>query len=357
MLRQITVVQGIVASITIALFSLGGILVVMQHKDAATPKNSITSAGSIKDAPLFVDPDSNAVRQARIWRNSEPEQADNMDKLAALPTAKWLTTHEAIEDLNPYLTTARKQQAMPVLVAYYIPQRDCGRYSAGGANSDTAYRQFIDLLAKKIGSTRTIVILEPDALAGINGTKNNGTPCLTNKTKALYYTLLRYAVAKLKALPATYVYIDAGNSAWDPDADTMASRLQRAGVVHADGFSLNISNFQTTASSIAYGTQISTRVDGKHFVIDTSRNGLGPYENPTHPDYNWCNPPGRALGHVPTTTTGHNAVDAYLYIKYPGESDGTDPDTAKCFGGPAAGTWWPEYALELIYRQPKELRR
>jgi len=39
--------------------------------------------------------------------------------------------------------------------------------------------------------------------------------------------------------------------------------------------------------------------------------------------------------------TGQALVDAYLWIKTPGESDGT------CNGGPKAGQWWADYALGL----------
>lgn len=95
-----------------------------------------------------------------------------------------------------------------------------------------------------------------------------------------------------------------------------------------------------------------------HFVIDTSRNGQGPWVAPAgvYPDAeNWCNPPGRGLGVRPTTDTGNALVDALLWIKIPGESDG------QCFRGlggpedpergmvdPAAGQWFPEQARELI---------
>ena len=94
------------------------------------------------------------------------------------------------------------------------------------------------------------------------------------------------------------------------------------------------------------------------FVIDTSRNGQGPWTpTATYPDaQNWCNPPGRGVGVRPTLTTGIALVDANLWIKIPGESDGscnrgvagatTDPE----WGGivdPAAGQWFPEQALEL----------
>ncbi|HVG45729.1 MAG TPA: glycoside hydrolase family 6 protein, partial [Longimicrobium sp.] len=49
----------------------------------------------------------------------------------------------------------------------------------------------------------------------------------------------------------------------------------------------------------------------------------------------------QALGRAPTTRTGHPLVDAYLGVKMPGQSDGT------CNGGPRAGEWWADYALEL----------
>ena len=130
------------------------------------------------------------------------------------------------------------------------------------------------------------------------------------------------------------MYIDAGNARWQP-APVMANRLQQAGIAMADGFSLNVSNFQPTSINVAYGEQISRLTGGKHFIIDTSRNGMP--ANSTE----WCNPRGRALGVTPTTNTGHPLIDAFLWVKQPGESDGT------CNGGPRAGSWWSDYALEL----------
>ena len=70
----------------------------------------------------------------------------------------------------------------------------------------------------------------------------------------------------------------------------------------------------------------------------------------------WCNPPDRGLGVRPTTRTGNPLVDAYLWIKIPGESDGQcdrgtgggkDPERG---GGadPAAGAWFEKQAAELI---------
>ncbi len=94
---------------------------------------------------------------------------------------------------------------------------------------------------------------------------------------------------------------------------------------------MNVSNFYTTEDSVAYGKELSVKVGGKHFVVDTSRNGNGPYTG-GDPDERWCNPPGRALGETPTTRTSDPLVDARG--KRPGESDG------ECKGGgPPVQSW------------------
>jgi len=97
----------------------------------------------------------------------------------------------------------------------------------------------------------------------------------------------------------------------------------------------------------------------KHFVIDTSRNGQGPWTPPPHPAgdaQDWCNPPDRGLGVRPTANTGVSLLDAYLWVKIPGESDGqcyrwtSGPlDPVRNMMDPAAGKWFPEMALELVH--------
>ena len=97
-----------------------------------------------------------------------------------------------------------------------------------------------------------------------------------------------------------------------------------------------------------------------HFVIDTSRNGQGPWTPPAnHPagdPQDWCNPPDRGLGYRPTADTGQPLVDAYLWVKIPGESDGqcyrwtSGPlDPVRNMQDPPAGQWFPEMALELVH--------
>ena len=277
---------------------------------------------------LYVDPNSEAHRQAETWKRSRPQDASLIERIANQPTAKWFGgwVSNIEREVNQAVRTISGAGALPVFVAYNIPHRDCGSYSAGGSKSADAYRRWIGDFAKGVGGRRAIVILEPDALAGMD--------CLPAAGRAERVDLIRGAVTTLKSAGAT-VYIDAGNARWHPAAE-MAKRLEQGGIADADGFSLNVSNVQSTASNVSFGERLSRLVSGKHFVIDTSRNGI-PGTNPS----DWCNPRGRALGVAPTTDTGHPLIDAFLWVKPPGESDGT------CGGGPAAGTWWSTYALEL----------
>lgn len=277
---------------------------------------------------LYVDPDSEAAAQQAAWQSSDPAGAAAMATLAAQPTADWFGgwNTDVTADVNARVSAAAASGEVAELVAYDIPERDCGGYSSGGASSAAAYETWIGAFAAGIGSDPAIVILEPDALADMD--------CLSAADQATRLSLLSYAVSALSAHAGVKLYLDAGHAGWQTPA-VMAARLQQAGIAQADGFSLNVSNFDATSSEEAYGQAISALLGGKHFVIDTSRNGEGS-------DGQWCNPPGRALGAAPTTSTGDGLVDAFLWIKNPGESDGT------CNGGPAAGGWWPAYALSLI---------
>lgn len=302
----------------------------VQTSGKTTAPASSSSTGSLVGSALYVDSASSpAARQANEWRSSRPADAAIMDKIAAQSQTKWLGGWNAdVEtEVRAYTTAAAAIGAVPSVVAYNIPARDCGSYSAGGLSSESAYDSWINSIARGIGQRKTLVVLEPDAVAGMD--------CLSGTDRSARETMLNQAVTTLKTKSAAVVYIDAGNPRWVA-VDELVKRLSAVNIAGADGFSLNVSNYVTTEENIAYGTKLAQKLNGKHFVIDTSRNGVGPTA-----DSQWCNPSGRALGQAPTTNTGNSLVDAYLWIKTPGESDGT------CNGGPSAGSWWPEYALGL----------
>lgn len=287
----------------------------------------------ISGVNFWIDPNSSAKQTADSWRATRPGDAAQIDKIASGSQAQWFGDWNAdvFADVSAAANTAATAGAVPVLVAYNIPQRDCGGLSAGGVGSAAAYKTWIAAFANGLVGHKAVVILEPDALTQ--------TDCLSAADLATRMDLIQYAVSALKSASANVaVYLDGGHSAWRSASD-QASRLQRANVAAADGFALNVSNFQYTSNLIAYGKSVSALIGGKHFVIDTSRNGLGPAANDE-----WCNPAGRGLGFRPTTNTADPLVDAYLWIKTPGESDGA------CNGAPAAGQWWADYALGLAQR-------
>ncbi|MFF0204719.1 glycoside hydrolase family 6 protein [Streptomyces sp. NPDC005017] len=287
--------------------------------------------GTAPASPFWVDPDSAAARQIERWRREgRAGDAEVLRRIADRPAAMWPTGEtDPAPAVRAAATAARGTGQTLVLAAYNIPHRDCGQHSAGGAVDADAYRAWIGSLADALGDARALVVLEPDAVAHVvDG-------CTPAEYHAERESLLAEAVARLKRQPGTRVYLDAGNPSWIQDPAKLVEPLRRAGVDAADGFALNVSNFQPDDVTTAYGLRLSQELGGKHFVVDSSRNGNGPLDGV------WCNPPGRALGTPPTTETGEPALDAYLWVKRPGESDGT------CEGGPAAGRWWPEYALAL----------
>ncbi|MDB5225206.1 MAG: hypothetical protein JWL87_158 [Candidatus Adlerbacteria bacterium] len=288
----------------------------------------VVSKNPLKDLTFYVNANSSAKAQAASWSQNRPDDARKMSYLAAQPTASWFGgwNQDVQSDAAQVVNAAKKEGAAPVLVAYNIPGRDCGGYSAGGSSSKDAYTKWIGAFARGIGSASAVVILEPDALAG--------NACLSGAGQRERADMLAAAVSILKSNSNTKVYIDAGHSGWI-DAKDMAAQLEKAGIQKADGFSLNVSNFNTTSDESAYGTKVSQALGGKHFVIDTARNGNGGNSE-------WCNPWGRKTGQSPSAATGQSLIDAYLWVKTPGESDGA------CNGGPSAGTWWPEYALSLV---------
>lgn len=277
---------------------------------------------------LYFEADTPPARQADLWREDRPLDADAMEVLASQPRAIWLGSWSADIELSVkgIVDAASGAGQLPVLVAYNVPSFSCEEYIANRSAVEERYLAWIAGFARGIGSRPAVVVLEPDAIAG--------RECLNQVAPSTH--LMRRAIQELKKNKETIVYLDAGHQYWN-SVDQIVGKLTNAGIDIADGFSLNVSNFITNEGSIAYGSAISAKVKNKHFIIDTSRNGNGPTV-----DYEWCNPPGRAIGTFPTIATDLTLVDAYLWIKQPGESDGT------CNGGPPAGSWWPEYALELV---------
>jgi endoglucanase len=348
-------------------------------------------------------PDHGAIEQiAQLTASHQGADALLIREMIETPQAVWFTsgTPKSVrQDVRETVQRAAGKGTVPVLVAYDVPGRDCAQYSAGGAATGDAYKAWIDGFAAGLGDHKAVVILEPDGLALLP--TDCGQPDTYNRLG-----LINYAAHALLRDPNAAIYLDAGHSAWHSVGD-MAVRLVAGGVQDVQGFFQNVSNYRLTDHEVKFGTWISKciafannpeeggwrlghydwcasqyfpanpndfstwhlsdewydanlghAVPTSHFVIDTSRNGQGPWTPPAdHPagdPQDWCNPPDRGLGDRPTANTGQPLVDAYLWVKIPGESDGqctrwtSGPlDPVRGIQDPPAGQWFPDMALEL----------
>ncbi|MFI8459335.1 glycoside hydrolase family 6 protein [Kitasatospora sp. NPDC085464] len=302
----------------------------------STVAGTAAGSGGLAQLPgqtFFVSDRTNAALQVTALRGQgRTAEADTLLRIASQPSSQWLGEQGAKEIAEQVSRRAAEADRTAVFVAYDIPHRDCGQYSAGGAADAAAYRAWITDVARALGDRKAWVVLEPDAVAHTLDTCG-----IKGDLAAERYGLLAFAVQELKKRPNVRVYLDAGNPGWAQDPDELAGALRRAGIAAADGFAVNVANFYDTERNAAYGARLSAALGGKHFVIDTSRSGNGALGGDS-----WCNPPGRALGERPTAETGRPGVDAYLWIKNPGESDG---DCGR--GEPRAGEFWLPYALGL----------
>ncbi|HYX37804.1 MAG TPA: glycoside hydrolase family 6 protein [Oligoflexus sp.] len=295
----------------------------------APPAESKTAAEEPSSRTFWVNPDSEAARAALRLQPTQPREAGWLRQLAEQPTAVWFTPAET----NPLAAAQRLAQSVAgtdryaVAVIAALPKKDCARFSTPGL-APQAYRSWLESLVQGLGETPTYWILEPEALLL--------TGCLTADEVKERMSLLAESILVLKKNPKAQVYMDVGFPGW-LSVDEAVQRLLTAGVLAGDGFAINVGQYHWTEDCIRYGQEISQRLGGKSFVIDTSRNGKGPVSREA-----WCNPKSRAIGQTPQAPTGIKGLDAYLWLKKPGDSDGS------CNGGPAAGQWWEAKAIELM---------
>jgi len=239
------------------------------------------------------------------------------------------------------------------------------------------------LARPEYSALRIVTIIEIDSLPNLvtNTTdRPTGTAlCDTMKQNGNYVNGVGYALAKLGAIPNVYNYIDAGHHGWLgwdtnflPTVQMMLQAANASGstVANVVGFITNTANtsaLQEPYITVDNTTRPSRWIDWNQFndelsyaqafrnaavsagfasnigmLIDTSRNGWGGSARPTGPSTladlnaridasrvdrrihkgNWCNPSGAGLGERPRAAPAAG-IDAYVWIKPPGESDGS----------------------------------
>lgn len=372
---------------------------------APAPPPSKLAAMPVTPAKGPHAPDVNPFEGARFYADPEyakkvdaaaskaPELAPKIKKLAGMPTALWLDSIARLESLPKWLDDAAKQEkaqgkpVVPVFVVYDLPNRDCSAKSSGGElttenGGEARYRtEFIDKIAaqfKAHPSQRIVAILEPDSLPNL-ATNLNIPQCA--KSEDVYRHSIAYAVASL-SLPHVFLYLDAAHAGWlgwngnrIKAADIYKDVLTMAGGVdRIRGFATNVSNFNilkgddgkklepsnpcpdemTYVQKLAE-TLADNGIKNKGFIIDTARDGKGGIR---HKWGNWCNVKGAGLGERPRSSPA-SLLDAYFWVKPPGDSDGVSDPSAPRFdencksedaasSAPQAGEWFQSYFVDLV---------
>lgn len=298
----------------------------------STPQPSITPTDTADDVfagGLYVDQKTHAVAaEKRLEDEGNTADAALIRDISSQSTAIWLGDHLSIDQLKPllsgYRADAEKLGKTLVFVTYAIPNRDCGGLSAGGL-SESEYFAWNREIAKELSGSRAVVLVEPDSLAMLSNDACDGES--DRRLRVLHKAVGILADAGLT------LYLDGGGSNW-VKPDVMAERLTTVGIADTRGFFTNVSNYYRVDQERSYAEKVSKLTGRSHYVIDVSRNGNGWQGH-------WCNPPGAALGQKPHVAAGTTHLDALLWVKHPGDSDGA------CNGAPKAGDWWESYALDL----------
>lgn len=220
--------------------------------------------------------------QDQVWRPYEAasgEEKELIGKIALRPRTKWYGAFVADGDItdrvSQYIASSQDgdPQALVQMAIFRMQPWEheaCTRPST--RSEKRSYRQWITNLAAGIGSTHTLIVMQPDGPFLWCVPKRGATS-----------RLLTFATRTLSSLPNTSVYIDAGAADWcengrGADPRRCAGILKRTGVRYARGFALDSTHYTGPADNIRHGSRIVQilRRDGfgrKHFIIDTAKSG------------------------------------------------------------------------------------
>jgi cellulose 1,4-beta-cellobiosidase len=353
-------------------------------------------ANPFAGAAFFINPEY--VKKVEATAAGRPEKAAVLRKIEGYPTAVWLDSIASTDRIAATLEDADRQAKLagkPVVVVfavYDLPNRDCSAKSSAGelsvaANGGARYKaEFIDKIAAQFQahpSLRIAAILEPDSLANL-ATNLDKQKCA--ESDKVYRHSIAYAISKLSQ-PHVSVYLDAAHAGWlgwDSNREKIVAIFkdvltEAGGADKIRGFATNVSNYNILRGDDGHNLEPSdpcpdeltyvdrlresladAGIENKGFIVDTSRNGRGGIRTKWG---SWCNVKGAGLGERPRAAPD-NTLDAYFWVKPPGESDGTADKSATRFdamcastdaapGAPEGGEWFESYFLELVkYANP-----
>ncbi|CAH0521069.1 unnamed protein product [Peronospora belbahrii] len=281
-------------------------------------------------------------------KTAYPASAFAIEALEKHGIATWYS--DRIENGNYAQTAADLVASCPEesrlsVVVYGLPNKDCAaKESAVGSTVHSAsdYVAFLNTLTSAIGNRKVLYVLEPDAIGLLADTTGCGQG-------AGYLANLQTAVNLLSQNENAEIYLDVGY--WTlqyPGTSTavaeIVKQLAYAGS-KVKGITLNTSNYQSTSTLATLCSNFQTAFGSTdlHCIFDTSRSYHGGSAS-----NEWCNIKCAGIGALPTSDTGISNVDYFLWIKPPGDSDGTCAGHASdSMQGPGAGIFFDKMFQSL----------
>ncbi|KAK4466529.1 exoglucanase 3 precursor [Cladorrhinum samala] len=330
--------------------------------------------------------------EAAVGQLSDSSLASKAAKVADVGSFLWLDTIENIGKFEPAVADVPCNEVLG-LVIYDLPGRDCAAKASNGelkvgeiSRYKTEYIDVIVGLLKKHSNTAFALVIEPDSLPNL--VTNSDVQACKNSASG-YREGVAYALKSLN-LPNVVMYIDAGHGGWlgwdanlKPGAEELAKAYKAAGSPKQfRGFATNVAGWNSwdqspgefaSASDAKYnscqnektyvtkfGAALKTAGMPNHAIVDTGRNGVTGLREEWG---NWCNVKGAGFGVRPTSNTGLELADAFVWVKPGGESDGTSDSSAVRYDSfcgkpdayqpsPEAGQWNQEY-FEMLLNNAK----
>jgi cellulose 1,4-beta-cellobiosidase len=326
--------------------------------------------------------------EAAVESMTDSSLAAAAKKVADVGSFLWLDTIENIGKLEPALEDVPCDHILG-LVIYDLPGRDCAAKASNGelkvgevSRYKTEYIDKVVSILKAHPNTAFALVIEPDSLPNL---VTNADLQTCKNSASGYRDGVAYALKQLN-LPNVVMYLDAGHGGWlgwdanlKPGAQELAKAYTAAGKPkQLRGIATNVAGWNawdlspgefSKASDAKYnacqnektyvttfGAALKSAGMPNHAIVDTGRNAVQGLRQEWG---NWCNVKGAGFGVRPTSNTGTELADAFVWVKPGGESDGTSDSSAVRYDSfcgksdayqpsPEAGQWNQAYFEDLI---------
>ncbi|CAE6519565.1 unnamed protein product [Rhizoctonia solani] len=325
---------------------------------------------------------------ARLNAAGKSELAAKAAKVAQVPSFIWISDTAAVSTISGYLknasdiqkSTGKKQIVQ--LVVYNLPDRDCSAKASDGEfhlnnAGESRYEAYIKSVASQLQrypDVSVAISLEPDSIGNL--VTNLAVPKCGNAAPA-HKRLLGLAVALLQ-FPNVSLYLDGAHAGWlgwpdnlAPTAAALGEIIKNAKTHNANatvrGLVTNVSNYnglgnqeQQGRDELKYINDLAPLLTAAgypaHFIVDQGRSGN---QVAARDGGDWCNFKYAGFGPRPSTTTPSPLVDAIVWVKPGGESDGTSDTSSPRYDtactaatsyvpSPEAGGWHSDMFALLI---------